>query len=148
MATLLADRWPDVDAGRLLKICVVHDLGEALHGDVPAVEQAPGEEKAAREREDLIELLGPLPEDDADEILALWDEYEAAETPEARLAKALDKMETILQHTQGDNPPDFDYRFNLSYGTEYTRGDPLVEAMRERLDRATEARAREAEREG
>ncbi len=143
MATVLADRYPDVDAARLLKICVVHDLGEAIHGDVPAVEQAPDDGKAAREREDLRELLRPLPEDDAAEILALWDEYEAAETPEARLAKALDKLETILQHNQGDNPSDFDYHFNLDYGTEYTTGDPLVEAIRERLDLETRARAKE-----
>lgn len=143
MATVLADRYPDVDAARLLKICVVHDLGEAIRGDVPAVEQDPDDDKAARERMDLRELLRPLPEDDAAEILALWDEYEAAETPEARLAKALDKLETILQHTQGDNPTDFDYHFNLGYGTDYTTGDPLVEAIRERLDRETEARARE-----
>lgn len=142
MATVLADRYPDVDAARLLKICVVHDLGEAIRGDVPAVEQDPGGDKAAREREDLLQLLRPLPEDDAAEILGLWDEYEAAETPEARLAKALDKMETILQHNQGDNPVDFDYRFNLGYGTDYTTGDPLIEAIRERLDRETETRAR------
>ena len=52
-------------------------------------------------------------------LLALWDEYEAAATPEARAVKALDKMETILQHSQGDNPPDFDYGFNLTYGRDY-----------------------------
>jgi putative hydrolase of HD superfamily len=143
MATVLVDRYPDVDAARLLKICVVHDLGEAIHGDVPAVDQDPDDGKAAREREDLCELLKPLPEDDAAEILELWDEYEAAETAEARLAKALDKLETILQHNQGDNPYDFDYHFNLEYGTDYTTGDPLVEAIRERLDRETEDRAAE-----
>ncbi len=78
-------------------------------------------------------------------LLDLWDEYEAAETAEARLAKALDKLETILQHNQGRNPPDFDYRFNLDYGRRYTAGDPLVEALRAHLDRETEARARAAE---
>jgi len=80
-----------------------------------------------------------------DEIVELWDEYEAATTPEARLAKALDKLETILQHTQGDNPPGFDYRFNLGYGREYTAGDPLIEAMRRILDEETERRAEEEE---
>lgn len=62
-------------------------------------------------------------------------------TPEAKLAKALDKLETILQHTQGKNPPGFDYRFNLGYGREHTNAPPLVAAMRAILDRATEARA-------
>ena len=75
----------------------------------------------------------------------LWDEYEAARTPEAQLAKGLDKLETILQHTQGLNPADFDYRFNLTYGQAYTAAHPLLAALRERLDQATEARARESD---
>jgi 5'-deoxynucleotidase YfbR-like HD superfamily hydrolase len=79
-----------------------------------------------------------------EEITALWDEYEAAASPEAKLAKALDKLETILQHTQGRNPPDFDYRFNLGYGREHTAGPPLIAAIRAVLDRATEDRARES----
>lgn len=145
MAIVLADSYPDVEAGRLLKLCVVHDLGEAIHGDVPAVDQHPDDDRAAREREDLLQLLRPLPEAAADEILELWDEYEEASTPEARLAKALDKIETILQHNQGDNPPDFDYHFNLRYGTDYTSGDPLTAAIRRRLDRETETRAREGD---
>ena len=57
------------------------------------------------------------------------------------LAKALDKLETILQHTQGENPADFDYRFNLDYGKRYTAIDPLVTTLREILDRDTERRA-------
>ena len=76
-----------------------------------------------------------------DEIVSLWDEYEAAMTPEARLAKALDKLETMLQHTQGDNPGDFDYRFNLGYGREYTAGEPVIEALRGEIDRETARRS-------
>ena len=74
----------------------------------------------------------------------MWDEYESATTREARIAKALDKLETILQHTQGANPPGFDYRFNLGYGREHTESPPLIAAIREILDRETEERAREA----
>ena len=88
-------------------------------------------------------LLQPLPQALRDEIIGLWDEYEAAQTPEAKLAKALDKLETILQHTQGRNPPGFDYRFNLGYGREHTASPPLIAAIREILDRATEDRSRE-----
>lgn len=43
----------------------------------------------------------------------MWEEYEACRTPEAKLVKALDKAETILQHNQGQNPSGFDYEFNL-----------------------------------
>ena len=148
MAMVLAPSVPDVDFARLVRICIVHDLGEAIGGDVPAPEQArrksSGEaHKAADERRDLVQLVAPLPTELRDEIIALWDEYEAAATPEARLAKALDKLETILQHTQGRNPPEFDYRFNLAYGREHTAGPPVIAALREILDRETERRARE-----
>ena len=147
-ALLVADAFPEVDAGRLVQICVVHDLGEALRGDVPAPEQADGGtsgDKAERERADLLDLLAPLPAATRDRVVALWDEYEAAATPEARAAKALDKLETILQHTQGDNPEDFDYRFNLDYGTAHTTGHPLIDALRAHLDAETERRAQAAE---
>lgn len=144
MALVLHEHFPDVDLGRLLAICVVHDLGEAISGDVPAPEQVrrlaadPSARKAAQEREDLLMLVAPLPEGVQRMIVSLWDEYEGAATAEARLAKALDKLETILQHTQGDNPPDFDYRFNLAYGQPFTRDHPVIVALRELLDRETE----------
>jgi len=151
MALLLAPEFPEADFARLIKICLVHDLGEAIGGDVPAPEQArrraagQAAGKAADERRDLVTLLRPLPAALREEITALWDEYEAARSPEAKLAKALDKLETILQHTQGRNPPDFDYRFNLGYGREHTAGPPLIAALRAVLDRATEERARETD---
>jgi putative hydrolase of HD superfamily len=80
-----------------------------------------------------------------EEITSLWDDYEAAQSPEAKLAKALDKLETILQHTQGRNPADFDYRFNLTYGRRFTADHPVLAAVRKMLDEETERRAREAE---
>lgn len=149
MALVLAPDFPDVDVAKLMKICVIHDLGEAIGGDVPAPEQArraatagwPG--KAADERRDLLELLAPLPGELRAEISALWDEYEAATSAEARLAKALDKLETILQHTQGINPPGFDYRFNLGYGRQHTESPALIARLRAVLDDETERRARE-----
>jgi putative hydrolase of HD superfamily len=141
MAAILSDRFPGIDLARLLKICLIHDLGEALHGDVPAPLQSPEAGKAAQERDDLQSVLAPLPERLREELVALWDEYEAARTPEAQLAKGLDKLETILQHTQGLNPADFDYRFNLTYGQAYTAAHPILVALRARLDAATEARA-------
>ncbi len=142
MAAVLSDRFPGIDLARLLKICLIHDLGEALHGDVPAPLQSAEASKAIGEREDLQSVLAPLPERQRTELTALWDEYEAAGTPEAQLAKGLDKLETILQHTQGLNPADFDYRFNLTYGQAYTEAHPILSALRTRLDEATEARAR------
>ena len=151
MALVVAPEFPHIDVGRLLKMCVIHDLGEAIGGDVPAPEQVRRAEagisagKAANERRDLLTLLEPLSATLRLEISALWDEYEEARTPEAKLAKALDKLETILQHTQGQNPPGFDYRFNLGYGRQHTEGPPLIAALRQVLDRETEQRALENE---
>jgi putative hydrolase of HD superfamily len=144
MALVLRDEFPEVDLGKLLAMCVVHDLGEAIGGDVPAPEQArrraadPTATKAAQEREDLLTLLAPLPASVRQTITELWDEYESATSPEARVAKALDKLETILQHTQGANPRDFDYRFNLGYGRAFTGGHPAIVTLRALLDRETE----------
>jgi putative hydrolases of HD superfamily len=143
MALVLREEFPEVDLARLLAMCVVHDLGEAIGGDVPAPEQArrlaadPAATKSAQEREDLLTLLAPLPPTVQSTITGLWDEYEGASSAEARVAKALDKLETILQHTQGDNPPDFDYRFNLGYGRAFTAGHPAIVRLREILDRET-----------
>lgn len=153
MALALRPAFPEVDFGRLLEICIVHDLGEAIGGDVPAPVQARGAAaggapKAAQERRDLLRVLDPLPAERREAITALWDEYEAASTPEARVAKALDKLETILQHTQGRNPVDFDYRFNLGYGRQYTADHPVIAAVRATLDAETERRARESDRSG
>jgi putative hydrolases of HD superfamily len=141
MAMLLYDRTDGIDLARLLKMCLIHDLGEAIGGDIPAPAQLAGASKAGRERADLLQLVDPLPSAMQIDIIALWDEYEAASSPEARLAKGLDKLETILQHTQGKNPADFDYAFNLAYGQQYTAADPVLAALRERLDRETARRA-------
>jgi len=137
LALLLENRYPAVDHHRLLKLCLVHDLGEALYGDTPAVHLAAGKDKQEAERSHFLELLAPLPPTLHAGLLALWDEYHAAVTPEARLAKAFDKLETLLQHTQGRNPPDFDYPFNLTYGRLYTDYDAMTQTLRAAIDVAT-----------
>ena len=82
-------------------------------------------------------LTAPLPDNLRNELFALWDEYESATSQEALLAKAFDKLETLLQHTQGQNPPDFDYGFNLSYGKKYTDFHALTAKLTEVIDKAT-----------
>jgi putative hydrolase of HD superfamily len=143
LAMLLRHEFPELDDGKVLRMCLIHDLGEAIGGDSPAPEQArrreedPSARKAVQERRDLLTLLEPLPPALQREITMLWDEYEAAASPEARLVKALDKLETILQHNQGKNPPDFDYAFNLEYGRHHTGGHPVIVALRAMLDEET-----------
>lgn len=142
MAMVLARGLAPVDLLRVLKLCLVHDLGEALHGDIPAPQQRPGG-KAEAERRDLATLAAPLPPAERAEILALWEEYEPGTTREAMLVKGLDKLETLLQHSQGLNPPGFDYGFNLGYGRARTGADPLLARLRALLDAATRARMAE-----
>ena len=144
MAVTLEDELPGVDLRRLLELLVLHDLGEAVRGDIPAPLQGP--DKTAEERADLARLLAPLPEKAAARLMARWDEYNAAATPEARLAKGLDRLETVLQHVQGANPPGFDHAFNLGYGRAWTDAHPLVAALRAPIDAETARLA--AERDG
>jgi len=138
MALVFQRNFPDLDIGKLLKICIIHDLGEAIRGDIPAIHQQSDAPKAGKERKNLLVLLETLPDGIKQEIVALWDEYEAAASPEARMAKALDKLETLLQHNQGANPPDFDYAFNLEYGRKFTDAVPFAAALRTLIDAETE----------
>ena len=138
LVMLFADQYPDIDALKLIKMCIVHDLGEAINGDVSALHLHEGTAEAVDERRDLKTLLTPLPERLHDEILMLWDDYEQARSKEAGLAKAFDKLDTILQHIQGKNPDDFNYTFNLSYGKKYTDLDPLTADLRQLLDIETQ----------
>ncbi len=139
MAMLFAVEVEGVDLLQLMKLCVVHDLGEAISGDVPAIHQDPTDDRQARERADLVTLCTPLPADLRAEMIALWDEYAAARTPEAVLAKGFDKLETMLQHIAGRNAADFDYAFNLGYGVTQTDRHPLLREIRKRVDDATRA---------
>ena len=143
MALVLAPHFPGIDVGKLLRICLVHDLGEAISGDISAALQATLPNKAEQERADLVQLIQPLPDAVRADLVALWDEYDAAATPEAKLAKGLDKLETILQHNQGVMPAGFDFLFNLEYGAAYTRDHPVLVALRHMMDAETQQRAHE-----
>ncbi len=134
MVVVLGKEFPETDIEKLLKLCVVHDLGEALNGDISAVDQTDGLDKGLEERKDLMELARPLHLELKEEILDLWDEYENAVSREAKLAKALDKLETLLQHTQGKNPGNIDYQFNMTYGKQYTDFDPVTRLLRAIID--------------
>lgn len=139
MAMLLGPAVPGGDTARVVRICLVHDLAEALTGDVPAP-LAPAGGKSTEERAALTALTAALPPAMRDELMALWEEYDAGSTPEGRLAKGLDKLETILQHAEGEHGPGFDLAFNLDYGRAATSADPLLARLRVKLDAATRER--------
>lgn len=137
MAMTFGDALAGMDMLKILKMCIIHDLGEAIHGDIPAIEKGRHPDKSEQEKADLLHLTRSLDAQHRDAILALWQEYEDAASPEARAVKALDKLETILQHNQGINPPGFDYGFNLTYGQQHTSAHPLFAQMRSILDEGT-----------
>ncbi|MCA0177142.1 MAG: HD domain-containing protein [Proteobacteria bacterium] len=143
MAMTFEQELAGLDMLKILKMCVIHDLGEAIHGDIPAVEKSLHPDKSDQEKADLLHLTRSLDAPRRAAIMALWQEYEDAASPEAKAVKALDKLETILQHNQGLNPPDFDYGFNLSYGQKHTSADPLFALMRSVLDERTRQRVAE-----
>ncbi len=113
---------------KLMKMCIVHDLGEAIGGDVPAPLQSgrPAGDKSERETAGSgkpdREPAGRCAAGDPGSLAGI----QAGMSPEAVLAKGFDKIETILQHGQGRNPPDFDYAFNLDYGRRWTDAHPLT----------------------
>jgi putative hydrolases of HD superfamily len=141
LAITLQDLLGPLDFEKVLKLCVVHDLGEAINGDVPAILQDANAPKSDQERRDLLQLTQTLPDALRAELLALWEEYEYAATHEARVVKALDKIETIIQHNQGANPPGFDYAFNLGYGRKFVNVHPVVTQLRAIVDEDTQRNA-------
>jgi putative hydrolase of HD superfamily len=141
LALSLSEARPDLNPARVLALALVHDLPEAVVGDAPAIEGPDPAAKSAAERAGLGDLLADAPVALAARLSALWEEYEAAATPEARWVKALDKIETLMTHAEGANPPGFDYAFNLRYGRAATDAEPLAAALRALLDAETAAQA-------
>ena len=98
LAMVLAPRAePPLDAQRCVAMALVHDLAEALVGDITPFDGVNAEEKRRRE-EEAMHTLAALAGDGA--LLALWREYAAAETHEARFVKELDRLETVLQASE------------------------------------------------
>ncbi len=136
-ALALADQFPGIDIGRVLGMCIVHDFGEIYEGDVSAKMEDDPQGKLMREEQAVKKLIKRLPDSIGQNILDLWYDYNSAETEESKLVKALDKMETIVQHNQGKNPEDFDYAFNLQYGTKYGKYSEALKILRSLIDRDT-----------
>ncbi|HYP18005.1 MAG TPA: HD domain-containing protein [Opitutus sp.] len=94
---------PDLDVLRVLKMVIVHDLVEIDAGDTFAYDAAAMAGQHEREALAAARIFGLLPSDQAREFRALWDEFEAKKTPEARFATAVDRFQPMLLNcrTQG-----------------------------------------------
>lgn len=97
MALVLAEHSPEpVALERVLGMLLVHDIVEIDAGDTFAYDTAGQVDKLEREERAAERIFGLLPADQAAELRGLWDEFEARETPEAKLAAALDRLQPIL----------------------------------------------------
>jgi len=95
LALLLAPSRPGVDRSKAVLMALVHELGEAYAGDITPVDGIGKEEKEALERAALLRVLEGSPEKDY--VVGLWEEFEEARSPEARLVKELDRLEMGLE---------------------------------------------------
>jgi putative hydrolase of HD superfamily len=96
LSWFLADGYfPELDANRVLRMALLHDLGEAHVGDLTPHDDVPKVEKARRERAAVAQLLGKLPRGET--YVALWEEYETGTSLEAKLVREVDRLEMGLQ---------------------------------------------------
>lgn len=134
---VLEEDFKDVDINKAIKMSLVHDLGELYDGDISAKLQSSDDNKSQIEERAMRRMLTTLPESLSVKIYDLWKEYNECSTKEAKLVKAMDKLETIVQHNQGKNPDDFDYEFNLQYGSQYFEDNGKLKLMRNIIDEDT-----------
>ncbi|CAL9324434.1 HD domain-containing protein [Streptomyces sp. SudanB182_2057] len=97
MVVILAEHSDDpIDVGRTVQLVLLHDLVEIYAGDTPLYDSAAGVDQREREVAAADELFGLLPADQARRMRILWDEFEERRTPEAKFAKAMDRLQPLL----------------------------------------------------
>jgi len=97
MVVILAEYSDEpIDIGHTVQLVLVHDLVEIYAGDTPLYDSAAGVDQEDREAIAADELFALLPGDQAARLRALWDEFEERRTPEARFAKAMDRLQPLL----------------------------------------------------
>jgi putative hydrolase of HD superfamily len=104
MAAVLAEYGPPgVDLGRVMRMLLVHDVVEIDAGDTYCYDEAACATQAERELRAAERIFALLPADQAAEVRGWWEEFERRQTPEARFAAALDRVQPVLlnYHTQG-----------------------------------------------
>ncbi len=135
MALLLRHEFPDLDIDKVVSMCIIHDLGECFTGDIPTFIKTDND----REVEDslLNNWVQSLPEEISRYISELYKEMDAQETKEARLYKALDKLEALIQHNESplDTWSENEYELNKTYAFDTVAfSDWLTELRKEILE--------------
>lgn len=146
MAMLLTqeEEFQKLDMDKVIRMCLIHDLGEAFTGDIPSFEKNQTDEAA--EEDLLTEWIQSFPAAQKDAWLELLAEMNAMETPEAKTYKALDKIEAVIQHNESDIATwlPLEYDLQLTYGQEQMKFSPYFRKLREEVDLWTKKKIQEA----
>lgn len=137
MAYFVKDEFPLLDMEKVIRMCLFHDLGEAFTGDVPSFEKKESDEQI--EKKNVSKFLDSLPEPYRRELEDLFDEMDAMQTEEAKLFKALDNMEAVIQHNEADISTwlPLEYDLQLSYGEKTTAFSDYTKELRRACNRIT-----------
>lgn len=138
MAYFLRDEFPEADMDKVIRMLLIHDLGEAFTGDIPSFRKTAANE--AVEDTLLKEWVATLPQPYAGEMQALYDEMAARETTEAKIYKAIDNLEAVIQHNESPLctwiPKE--YELNRTYGWDKAAFSPYLTALRQEMLEDTE----------
>ena len=120
---------PDVEISRVINMLLIHDLVEIDAGDAPIFGQYDAEKLADEEAKAARRIFGLLPADQASELLDLWNEFEAAATPDAQFAKSMDRFQPPNQNLASGGGSWKDYGVDLNriearVGAKIARGAP------------------------
>ena len=133
MAFLLRDEFPEADMEKVISMCLIHDLGEAFTGDIPTFQKTTADE--IREDDLLTHWIASLPESLSGELSALYEEIAQRQTLEARIFKALDGLEALIQHNASDlstwTPNE--HRLNLTYADDKTAFSSYLTQLRQTI---------------
>ena len=134
MAMLMEDEFPELDIDKVIRMCLIHDLGEAFTGDIPAFLKK--SEDGEKEEAILERWVGDFPAPYNAEWLALLQEMDALETGEAKLYKALDNLEAVIQHDESDIASwlPLEYELQLTYGRDKVAFSPYLQGLKAEID--------------
>lgn len=143
MAYLVSDEFPEADMNRVIRMCLIHDLGECFTGDIPTFLKTEGDE--AKEEELLYRWVASLPEPIATDMREMYDEMAARETLEARIYKAMDSLEAVIQHNESDIATwePHEYELNRTYAYDRVAFSDYLKELRAAIRRDTEEKIAE-----
>ena len=133
MAFFLKDEFPEADMNKVIQMCIIHDLGEAFTGDIPAFDKTAENEQT--EEALLYRWFNSLPEDYASQMMALYEEMAKRETLEAKIYKAIDGLEAVIQHNVSDLSTWIpqEYELNKTYANDKVTFSPYLTQLREEI---------------